>query len=249
MKTRTAKPNFFNSLSNAAVQLLGARPVDPTIEEEVQWSDLPATLDVAPTLNLSKQELKYGYDRRKEWIWGAEPTRVIDWDDPDVPDMMTACGYAVRFQYRPVQTARHPRREQDYCIQLDQDMAANSFIAFDPRHKFHRLYFLLDARACRLLKKHLYDMIDFEPHQLSAVAAVIGGRHGKLNDYPDVLVKPIGVLTGVMYATEKLGDGESIYLHMMGEISHHPPALCVDAKGRLWCAGGNYTAPIPGITD
>ena len=70
-------------------------------------------------------------------------------------------------------------------------------------------------------------------------------RHG----YPDVMVKPLGAVTAVVYQTHKKGDGPSYYIHQMAEISGKFPFLGVDNRGRLWLAGGNYTSPNPGITD
>ena len=78
---------------------------------------------------------------------------------------------------------------------------------------------------------------------------MVGGRHAKKDDYPNVKVRPIGILTNVVYGTEKQGDGYSFYIHHMGEESGIQPALGVDRRGRLWVLGGNYTSPTPGITD
>jgi len=76
-----------------------------------------------------------------------------------------------------------------------------------------------------------------------------GGRHGRRSDYPHVIAKPLGVLTGVMYFAHKKGDGPSAYLHEMGEQTCHFPILACDEHGRLWICGGNYLVPTPGITD
>jgi hypothetical protein len=67
-------------------------------------------------------------------------------------------------------------------------------------------------------------------------------------------VKPIGILTGLVYYTHKKGDENpgnprSYYIHKMGEMSKFYPILAGDAQGRLWLAGGNYSCPSPGITD
>jgi hypothetical protein len=83
---------------------------------------------------------------------------------------------------------------------------------------------------------------------LADMARSVGGRHAT-PDYPDVEAAPIGILTHVVYATEKKGDGYSFYIHKMGEESGIRPALAIDAKGRLWVVAGNYRAPTPGVTD
>ena len=46
----------------------------------------------------------------------------------------------------------------------------------------------------------------------------------------------------------QIGPG-SEYIHEMGEEGGIPPKLCVDSTGRLWFAGGSYTAPSPGLTQ
>jgi hypothetical protein len=70
------------------------------------------------------------------------------------------------------------------------------------------------------------------------------------------MVKPIGVLTGVVYKTAKAGDQDaagvgSFYIHKMAEVGSESvfPVLSVDQIGRFWLAGGSYTCPTPGITD
>jgi hypothetical protein len=60
---------------------------------------------------------------------------------------------------------------------------------------------------------------------------------------------PLGVWTHVVYAVEKGTDTYSKYIHAMGEETNTPPVLTVDAKGRLWSAGGNYRCLTAGITD
>lgn len=97
------------------------------------------------------------------------------------------------------------------------------------------------------MKKDYWTGSDWEELPLKSLAKEIGGKQVK--GYPNVEVRPIGILTAVVYACEKEGDGYSFYIHKMGEESGLQPCLAVDEKGRLWIAGGNYTSPIPGITD
>ena len=98
------------------------------------------------------------------------------------------------------------------------------------------------------MKTKLYLRNPSSKYSLAEVAESVGGRHAT-DDYPDIQVLPIGIMTHVVYATEKKGDGMSFYIHHMGEESGIQPALAVDSRGRLWVAGGNYTSPTPGITD
>jgi hypothetical protein len=90
---------------------------------------------------------------------------------------------------------------------------------------------------------------------LSELALETGGLHST-DDYPDIMVKPIGLLTNVVYATEKgafggigLEDGYSMYIHTHGEESGIQPILAMASDGSLWYAGGDYTCPTAGITN
>ena len=134
-------------------------------------------------------------------------------------------------------------------IELSRRASAKSFIAFDPDHPDERLYLLLDRSASPAIKHRFWDENHVPSLPLADAARLAGGRHGKRDDYPSVAVKPVGVLTALVYYTHKKGDGPSYYIHKMGELSHNFPILCVDSEGRLWLAGGNYTCPTPGITD
>ena len=98
------------------------------------------------------------------------------------------------------------------------------------------------------MKTKLYKKNPSQRYALNEIAKNVGGRHA-MDDYPDIQVTPVGIMTHVVYATDKKGDGMSFYIHHMGEESGIQPALTVDSRGRLWLAGGNYTSPTPGITD
>ena len=134
-------------------------------------------------------------------------------------------------------------------IELSRRASANSHLAYDPDHPQERLYLLVDKSALPALKKRFWTDNPMAPLPLGQMPRLAGGRHGKRDDYPPVMVKPVGVLTDLVYYTHKKGDGPSYYIHKMGELSHHFPVLCVDEQGRPWLAGGNYTCPTPGITD
>ena len=62
-------------------------------------------------------------------------------------------------------------------------------------------------------------------------------------------VTPIGALTHVMYACEKIPDGYSFYIHELGEETGILPFLCVDKTGQLWIAGGDYWGETGGINN
>jgi len=139
-------------------------------------------------------------------------------------------------------------------MKLTRKEANGSHLCFDPNHPNERLYLLTHPEFSERMTKKDRNLPGYEngtkyrETSLSEMAAAVGGRHGT-PDYPDVGAAPVGILTHVVYATEKKGDGYSFYIHKMGEESGIRPALAIDAKGRLWIVGGAYRSPSPGITD
>ena len=182
-----------------------------------------------------------------DWHWGIEPTQKINWEDKDLPDHLVQCGSLVEIHYRPFGELDNPDHE-DSIIELTGKDKKGSHIAFDPDHKNQRLYFLLHPAAQGEIKTHLYKKCQNPSATLSELSKTAGGKHAA-KDYPKVRAKPIGVMTNVVYATHKKGDGPSSYIHTMGEESGVKPILAADSRGRLWFAGGDYTSPNPGITN
>lgn len=211
--------------------------------------------------DVDPDELSKGTQHYDDWHWGIGPGKVIDWDDPDYPRMLIECGRLIRLHVRAPDNwianpkrGSHPRRKRDTMIELARTASENSHIAFDPDHPEERLYLLVDPKASKTLARRFWHENEARSLDLNALAAIAGGKHGKRSDYPKIRVKPVGVLTAVVYYTHKKGDEnpgnpKSYYIHAVGELSNHYPILCVDEKGRLWLAGGNYRSPTPGITD
>jgi hypothetical protein len=212
-------------------------------------------LEVGPGIEFAPGEAARGSKQYNSWHWGHSARRVVDWKDKDMPRMLVECGKLVRLHVRAPRTtnSRHPRRRRDAMIEFSRSVSADAHVAYDPDHSHERLYLLVPKRQQATLKKRFWDGNTIAPRDLNDLAAIAGGKHGRKRDYPNVMCKPIGVLTGVVYYTAKKGDspenGGSFYIHHVGELSAHYPFLCIDQKGRLWLAGGNYTSPAPGITD
>jgi hypothetical protein len=60
----------------------------------------------------------------------------------------------------------------------------------------------------------------------------------------------LGRLEAIEYATNKVGDGPSVYRHRFGEEGGRKPHLAVDPKSRdLHIVGGSYTVERRGIVD
>jgi hypothetical protein len=213
------------------------------------------TLAVDPTLDISPAEINRGKDKFAAWHWSLPATNVVDWNDRDMPKMLIECGKLIRLHVRAPRAAgevRHPRRERDTMIQFSRRVSANSHIAYDPNHENERLYLLVNPEVQPTIRERFWVENNLRPMNLNELAVIAGGRHG-VRDYPNVMVKPIGVLTGVVYKTAKAGDQDaagvgSFYIHVMGEVDGSHPVLSVDNQGRFWLAGGGYRTPDPGIT-
>lgn len=213
------------------------------------------SLDVDPSYGLAEDEIKKGAKGYTDWHWGYGPRRVVDVEDDDIPAKhMIQCGRLIRMHIRVPRDARsaHPRRRTDAMIEFSHSVGG-SHIAYDPDHQHERLYLIVPPSQRKTFKKHFWTDNPMPARDLNELAAIAGGKHGRKTDYPHIQCKPLGILTAVVYNTAKKGDspeyGSSHYIHHVGELSRYYPFLCVDAKGRLWLAGGNYTSPNPGITD
>jgi hypothetical protein len=187
-----------------------------------------------------------GYE---EWHWGIPYKQKVDWNDPDLPDGdLIECGRLCELHIR------EPGQRKDTVLKLSRAEANGSHLCFDPEHPNGRLYILSHTDFAEKLKTkyrknpQYVGGSKYRPMLLSELARGVGGRHGT-SDYPEVEAAPIGVLTHVVYATEKKGDGYSFYIHKMGEESGIRPYLAVDGQGRAWIVGGSYSCPTPGITN
>ena len=186
-----------------------------------------------------------------DWHWGLEPASVVDWADEQLPDELIECGRLaeLRFRIPSANSKGNPARRKDSTLTLTKPESNKSHLAYDPNHPSERLYILLEPKLQKKVATTYYAQNPFAEQSLADVAKFTGGRHGTARDYPEVMVKPIGICTAVIYATEKEGDGFSFYIHRLGEETGVRPCLCVSEDGRLWLAGGNYTSPTAGITD
>lgn len=225
----------------------------PKAKKNFKKGAMPQYVD--PSLDLDFDELSEGTQQYETWHWGYEPRKVVDWNDKDMPRMLIECGKLVRLHVRLPRhpDSKHPRRRRDPRIEFSRAVSQHAHIAYDPQHPYERLYLLIPKSQRQTLKKKFWDNNSMPPQPLNQLAQIAGGKHGNLNDYPNILCKPLGVLTAVVYYTAKKGDapedGGSFYIHEVGELSHRYPFLCIDKQGRLWLAGGSTTSPPAGITD
>ena len=195
-----------------------------------------------------------GREAYTKWHWGIDPIQEVEVSPPSVitnrkdkekwRDMkLIECGRLVEIHIAPL-SGNVKRR--DKIIKLNKKDSNQSHLAFDKDHEHQRLYFILSPDTRKKMKRNLSN--DYDKLPLSELAEIVGGKHAT-DDYENIMVQPIGVMTNVVYATEKKGDGYSFYIHTLGEESGIQPILAMADDGSLWFAGGNYTSPVAGITD
>ena len=195
-----------------------------------------------------------GREAYTKWHWGIDPVEQVNVSPPSVVtskadkkkwrDMkLVECGRLVEIHIAPL-SGNVKRR--DKVIKLNRKNSNQCHLAFDTEHENQRLYFILNTATKEKMRKDLSN--DYDKLPLQELAEIVGGRHAS-DDYETIMVQPIGVMTNVVYATEKKGDGYSFYIHTLGEESGIQPLLAMANDGSLWFAGGNYTSPVAGITD
>lgn len=189
-----------------------------------------------------------------EWHWGTQPTMLKRIVDSRLPARLVECGRLVQLEIETPDST-NPRGFTVQALTIPKNEQEKNHIAFDPDHPNHRLYIILDDKTRQQTRK----IFESSPYALTPLrfwAKLASGRHARgqggrvdVSDYPDIMVKPLGVLRTGGYATNKLPDGPSWYKHMMGEESGIRPMLTITKDGMLWVAGGDYTSPSPGITN
>ena len=169
--------------------------------------------------------------RYKSSHWGNPSTKIYDIKDQDLPDTLVKMGDLLEIKIRrgPTLDAFTPRCLLAFSARLDE-----------------RLYNVLTQKCKKEMKKLIRP--DKEWVSLTNAADQIGGRQAEFS-YPDIPVQVLGEAAHVVYHTDKVDDGPSDYIHVLGEETGVRPLLCVDKQGRLWYAGGNYSVPDEGITD
>lgn len=181
-----------------------------------------------------------------DWHWGTPHDTMKRINDPRLPTHLVECGRVVQFEIEvPDNTASTGSRILNLTVPKAEQK--DNHLAFDPDHRSHRLYVVMSDRMKKETQK-IYQTNSYAATPLKFWAKIAGGRHAK-GDYPDIQVKPLGILYTSGYSTTKLPDGPTWYKHMMGEETGIRPILTVAEDGTLWLAGGDYTSPTPGITN
>lgn len=196
---------------------------------------------------LRSAHARAAYDRFVGTHWGFEPMRVIEIKDPDLPNYLTEMGALVELGILPA-GANGRWNPKATPVPIRVPSVDGNMLTFCP--KLERLYPVLTPTtqgkiAARYLAK------DGPWYGLGQVAKHVGGAHQ--GHYPRIQVQALGPVAEVIYHTAKNGDREEQqgleYVHHQGEEGGIQPWACVDAQGRIWLAGGDYTVPDEGITD
>lgn len=200
--------------------------------------------------NLARLSDHPGFKAFTDWHWGVKPGKVIEWNDADYPDNLVECGRLVELR------VRLPGQRRTTHWHVGEKESAVSHLVYDQDHSAQRLYICSSPNLRNDTRILHWQGSKAKVWDLNDLAATTGGRHAT-EDYPPIAVKPVGILTHVLYHTWKKGDDDhpdplkagSTYIHKCGEESGIMPILAADARGRFWIAGGDYTAPTPGITN
>lgn len=171
--------------------------------------------------------------------WGKPPAWTKRVSHPELAERqhVVQMGELLTLEYREPSTRR---------LHTLEFAPGTAHLAFTP-DKAERLVVLTSAEDRKAAAAMCRDLAPRSPWEaLPDVAADVGGRQATFTS-PDVAVREVGRLTRVVYRTDKEGDGESDYVHRMGEEGGIEPVLCVDARGYLYLAGGSYRVPDRGI--
>ena len=191
----------------------------------------------------------------KAWHWGLPHGKVVKVEDKYLGEKkLIEIGKLLEIHIRPLDSTD----EKDVAVlAVEPAYVKRSHVVFDLRHPKQRIWIVLPPEAQKDAAE-LWGMTDEPAVSLVSLAQAVGSVHGT-RDYPAVSVKPLGWLQDLVYGTYKNGDDAELvsgkivgvgsgYIHRMGEEGGVEPILAVSKEGRLWLAGGSYTAPIPGIT-
>ena len=181
-----------------------------------------------------------------DWHWGTPHLEMRRINDIRLPTHLVECGRLVQLEVETPDFTS-PTGYKVHNLRIPKGDQENNHIAFDPDHPHQRLYIILDDKS-RMNMRALFNDLPYALTPLKFWAKVAGGKHAS-GGYPDIVVKPVGLLMTAGYGTNKLPDGPSWYKHLMGEESGTRPMLTVSKDGMLWLAGGDYTSPTPGITN
>lgn len=189
--------------------------------------------------------VKRAQDRYTSTHWGINPAQTWEIDDPDLPDALVEMG-------KLKELVVHLGEVDEAADSIHLTFPAGCHLAFTAEAPAKsRLFCILTERKEAALRRDLWEEGARQKApvmSLKQAASHSGGARAR-SSYPSVQVRILGRCTDVVYFTEKQGDGPSNYHHEFGEESGLPPLLCVDAQGRLWFAGGNFTVEDAGICD
>ena len=173
--------------------------------------------------------------------WGNAPDFVYETEDPRLPPYLSEMG---KLQEVEIAVLDDNGRKID-VLTLDLPDDDRCILAYDK--DAHRLYAVYPDTVARSLKRLFQP--NMPTYSLAQIARSTRGRHAQ-GRYPSpVQAQSLGPCNHVIYWTHKKGHGPSRYKHELGENTHKPPDVCIDADGQLWFAGGNYTIRKHGIID
>jgi hypothetical protein len=199
-----------------------------------------------PEIDMEEWATTSPEDRYYEAHWGENPTRVHKFPDPEVdphiPAMLTEMGKLEELRIVLGEDSRG--KEKIGTIKIPSSPRA--LVAFS-NDDAERVYLMLPHETKARMAERLF-LPGTETYRLQEAADAAGGRQCEWR-FPPLHVQVLGYCSHIVYRTTKRGDGPSGYIHEWGEETGIRPLLCVDHKGRLWLAGGDYRVMPGGIAN
>ena len=202
--------------------------------------------------------------------WGIPARTTAEYDDPRLPDHLTAMGQLIGFGIIPVDDRGNFDQDDEDKVQAwaDGDYDPNeppdiplvrvpkdkrNLLTFTP--KTQALYACLTDDALERLRRRYVNPRSGWVDLRTAAKAWEGKRNARIPYPANVPVQYLGEAAFVVYKTDKGApgiskygvDGMSEYIHPFGDEGGHRPLLTVAEDGALWLVGGDYEVPEGGI--
>ena len=149
----------------------------------------------------------------KKYHWGTEPTGTIKTRSKYHSDKMISYGRCCEFHLSD--EMKLSKQKPEYILEIPETHLHTSYLLFDSSKKKKPLMIELDPETQKEFKE-LYKENPNEPEKLKDIAKISGGYQANRR-YPNVMAKPLGYCTHIVYRTIKKPDGLSSYIHEFGE--------------------------------
>jgi hypothetical protein len=135
---------------------------------------------------------------------GKAPTHLIEIDDDRYPEHNISIGRLMEITVDMIdENGNRSNPVEKLGLEIDEQSVNECYILFDHDHPKERIYVYLNDETQDDFAQ-LYEQLEHEPIDLNELASMTEGVHSDMDDYPTVLVKPLGYITDVCYYTHKM---------------------------------------------